>query len=318
MYRYEDLSNEQFESLVVMLCSSLLGEGVKGFATGPDGGRDAKFMGVAAMIPSSTVPWAGTVIVQAKHTNGVNSHFSEPAFFNGKAGKGVIGEEIERIKKLRGRNQIDHYMLFANRKLTANADQKITDHIAAETGISQASIMLCGLEQIGRWMKRFEEVARMARLDPVDSPLIVSPDELAEVVEAFGSSIGVCATLVEMHPVARTAFERKNEINGMTSAFAKHQRGLYLKEAGPIRAFLAAPENSRLRESYELAVAEFQSKIIAKRKDYHSFDEVMNYLLDLLFNRDPVLSQYKRLTRAMVFYMYWNCDIGEDDDAATV
>ena len=69
---------------------------------------------------------------------------------------------------------------------------------------------------------------------------------------------------------------------------------------------------------YESVVDEFQLKIIAKRKDYQTFDEVMEYLVDLLFNRDPVLRQHahKRLTRAVLFYMYWNCDIGEVGDAA--
>jgi hypothetical protein len=48
-----------------------------------------------------------------------------------------------------------------------------------------------------------------------------------------------------------------------------------------------------------------------------SFDEVMEYLVDQLFSRDPVLRQHdhKRLTRAVLFYMYWNCDIGEVCDA---
>ena len=43
----------------------------------------------------------------------------------------------------------------------------------------------------------------------------------------------------------------------------------------------------------------------------------MEYLLDLLFDRDPILRQttHKRLTRAVLFYMYWNCDIGEVVDA---
>ncbi len=41
----------------------------------------------------------------------------------------------------------------------------------------------------------------------------------------------------------------------------------------------------------------------------------MEYLIDLLFNRDPILRQHKRLTRVMLFYMYWNCDIGEIGDA---
>lgn len=69
---------------------------------------------------------------------------------------------------------------------------------------------------------------------------------------------------------------------------------------------------------YESVIDEFQLKIIAKRKDYQTFDEVMEYLVDLLFNRDPVLRQnfHKRLTRAVLFYMYWNCDIGDVDDAS--
>jgi hypothetical protein len=39
----------------------------------------------------------------------------------------------------------------------------------------------------------------------------------------------------------------------------------------------------------------------------------MEYLVDLLFRRDPILRQrqHKRITRAVLFYMYWNCDIGE-------
>lgn len=53
-----------------------------------------------------------------------------------------------------------------------------------------------------------------------------------------------------------------------------------------------------------------------KRKNHQTFDEVMEYLIDLLHNCDPILRQlkHKRLARAMLFYMYWNCDIGEVDD----
>jgi len=105
----------------------------------------------------------------------------------------------------------------------------------------------------------------------------------------------------------------------MTASYAKIQQKLYLKETAQIHAFLAAPENDELLSMYESVVEEFQFKIFAKRKDYQNFDEVMEYLLELLFNRDAVLRQrpHKRLTRAVLFYMYWNCDIGEDGDAKT-
>jgi hypothetical protein len=74
-----------------------------------------------------------------------------------------------------------------------------------------------------------------------------------------------------------------------------------------------------LLRMYESVADEFQLKIIAKRKGYQTFDEVMEYLADLLFGRDAVLRQHthRRLTRAVLFYMYWNCDIGELSHAAT-
>ena len=118
-------------------------------------------------------------------------------------------------------------------------------------------------------------------------------------------------------PTPRVTYEQKNTLNNMSVEYAKAQRKKYLKETAQIRAFLAAPENLELLRLYESVVDEFQLKIIAKRKDYQTFDDVMEYLLDLLFNRDAILRQHahKRLTRAVLFYMYWNCDIGEVDDA---
>ena len=105
----------------------------------------------------------------------------------------------------------------------------------------------------------------------------------------------------------------------MSVEYAKAQRRKYLKETAQIRAFFAAPENLELMRMYESVADEFQLKIISKRKDYQTFDEVLEYLVDLLFERDPILRQHahKRLTRVVLFYMYWNCDIGENvDDTA--
>lgn len=310
MYRYEDLGDDQFEALIVLLCQHLLGAGVKGFAKGPDGGRDAKFIGTAQLHPSTAAPWVGTVIVQAKHTNGYNKSFSEPDCYSSKSDKTVVGEEVPRVKKLRAAGQLDHYMLFSNRRLAGNADQTITSHIANAAGLPEGSIYLCGVEQIELWLKQFPQAAKFAKLDPVDSPLIVSPDELAEVVEAFAAHSALVTETIDAPPEGRTPYEVKNALNEMTPEYAKLLRKRYLKDTAQIRAFLAAPENQHILKAYEAAVDEFELKIIAKRKDYQNFDAVMNYLVDLLFNRDAVLRQHKRLTRALVFYMYWNCDIG--------
>ena len=53
--------------------------------------------------------------------------------------------------------------------------------------------------------------------------------------------------------------------------------------------------------------------------DHHFYnsDDMEIFIVDQLFNRDPTLSKHRKLTRIMLFYMYWNCDIGEVEDAAS-
>jgi hypothetical protein len=318
-YAYEDLGDEQFETLIVLVCQRLLGISVQGFATGPDGGRDGKFAGTAELLPSKAAPWVGKVILQAKHTNGFNRHFSESDFYSPSGVNTVLAKEIPRIKKLRDAKELDHYMLFANRRLTGNAESEIRSYVSKGCGIPAESIYLCGVEQLELWLKTFPDVVRIANLDPVDSPLIVSPDHLAEIVQAFARQREAVSDVLDDPPTPRINFETKNAINNMSADYARAQRMKYLKETPIIRSFLAAPENLELQRMYESVVDEFQLKIIAKRKDYQSFDDVMEYLIDLLFGRDPILRQMgnKRLTRAMLFYMYWNCDIGEAERAET-
>jgi hypothetical protein len=319
-YAYEDLSDEQFETLVVLLCNRLLGIAVQGFATGPDGGRDGKFVGTAELFPSKAAPWVGTTIIQAKYTNGLNRIFSETDFYNPKAKKSVLGEELPRIKKLRENKNLDHYMLFSNRRLAGNAESEIRQYLADGSGISVGSIYLCGIEQLELWLKTFSDVPKIANLDPIDSPLIVSPDDLSEIVQALARQKEEISVLLDKPPVPRVSYEDKNKINNMSVDYAKQFRQKYLKDTAQIRTFLAAPENIELQKMYESVVDEFQLKITSKRKNYQTFDEVMEYLFELLFARDPILRQHgnKKLTRAVLFYMYWNCDIGEVNDAETI
>jgi hypothetical protein len=314
-YAYENLGDDQFETLIVLLCQKLLGIGVQGFSKGKDGGRDAKFSGTAELHPSKASPWTGITIIQAKHTNGYNKHFSETDFYNSKPGKtSILSEEIPRVKRLRDGKQLDNYILFANRRLAGNAESAIVAYISDGTGVPKPSIYLCGLEQLELWLKQFPEVATNAKLELVDSPLIVSPDELAEVVQAFADQKAAIAAFLDNPPTDRISYDEKNAINNMTKEYADAQRRNYLKETPQIQTFLAAPENSQVLRQYETVVDEFQLKIIAKRQDYQTFDNVLNYLVDLLFDRDPVLRSQKRLTRALLFYMYWHCDIGAPVD----
>ncbi|MGO9173618.1 MAG: ABC-three component system protein [Rhodomicrobium sp.] len=318
-YAYEDLSDKQFELLALFICQQLLGIGVQGFADGRDGGRDAKFMGKAERHPSMTSPWTGTTIIQAKHTNGYNRQFGETDFFNPKSNNTIVGKEIPRIQSLRKAKELDNYMLFSNRRLAGDMETKIRNHIAEKCNIHVQSIALFGIEQLEIFLKTYPDIPDKVDLDPIDSPLIVSPDELSEVVQAIAKSKDALAKVLDDPPVPRVTYADKNVANNMTADYAQFQLTKSLKETAQIAGFLAAPENLELQELYNSVVDEFQAKIIAKRKDYQTFDSVMEYLIDLLYNRDAVLRQrqHKRITRAVLFYMYWNCDIGKVPDAAT-
>jgi len=313
-YAYYDLSDEQFETLVVFLCLQFFGISVQKFAKGPDGGRDAKFVGTAELYPSKADPWTGTTIIQAKHTNGCNCTFSDSDFFSATAKKTTMGEEIFRIRNLRDNNQLDHYILFSNRRLAGNAESVIRDYISTECQIPVSSIGLCGIERLEIWLKAFPKVATQASLDPIDCPLIVTPDDLAEVVQALVLHKADVQQGLDDPPTPRVPYDRKNEFNNMTAEYAKAQRRKYLKDTAQISSFLAAPENQELLALYKSVIDEIELKVIANRKDFQTFDKVMEYLVDLLFGRDPILRQHKRLTRAMLFYMYWHCDIGQVEE----
>jgi hypothetical protein len=212
-YAYENLGDEQFETLIIFLCQRLLGIAVQGFSKGKDGGRDAKFVGTAELHPSKASPWRGTTIIQAKHTNGYNKNFSETDFYNPKPDKvSILSEEIPRIKKLRDGKELDNYMLFANRRLAGNAESVIVAYISDKTGVPKPSIYLCGLEQLETWMKTFPDVATNAKLELVDSPLIVSPDELAEVVQAFAEHKATIDAVLDHPPTDRVSYDKKNTI----------------------------------------------------------------------------------------------------------
>lgn len=313
-YPYEDLDDSQFERLVVQCMRVLFGDGVQSFAAGRDGGRDARFDGTAAKFPSTADPWTGITIGQAKHTNATNAHFSD-ADFSGTAESSVLSEEIPRIRKLVDDGEIQNYILFSNRRLGGVTHPQIIARLAEETGLHKSRIFLAGVEYMDDMLYSYPDIVRRARIDPIDGPLLVSSYELAEVILGIAKGIDASPPLEDAPVVDRVTYDEKNRINGMTPEFAQHLKRLYLSETHAISRFLADPANVETLRLYEGAVEEFQLKIVARRKDYQSFDKVFNYLIDFLFKRDGVLSRNKRLTRAMIFYMYWHCDIGETPDA---
>jgi hypothetical protein len=64
-YNLYGLSARSFEQLIQAIAVKVIGPGTVIFGDGPDGGREAVFDGMT-QYPSSTSPWEGYVVVQAK------------------------------------------------------------------------------------------------------------------------------------------------------------------------------------------------------------------------------------------------------------
>ncbi len=313
-YQYHDLADLQFEDLVIEICYELFGIAVQGFAEGADGGRDARFEGVAQIFPSANLPWQGITIIQAKHTSGINRKFSESDFFGSDSAK--INLEIPKVKKMFEEGKLNNYILFANRKLTANKNEEILDYISSKTGLNKGNIHLVGIEALERYLKKFSQAVENANLHAFDEPLKITPDDLAEVVEAFANNDKVYEdvdkSLDKIKEIKRIKFQDKNDRNQLSEEYAKLIKTHMFKDGhfDEITNFLNHPDNARLKSLYEDSAEEFRTKLITYKRNFDKFDLILDYMRDKLVERDPDLSKNKRLTRVFLHYMYFYCDIG--------
>lgn len=311
-YNYSDLSPTQFEHLVILLCYELFGMGAETFSDGPDGGRDSRFEGLAQLYPSTNRPWDGLTIIQAKHTISYNNKFNDPDFFNPESESATITVEAKKIKKLIHNDGIKNYIIFSNRKLPANANEKIKNYLCDETGLDKESIGLMGIEAMGNYFKRFPYIADAVDLNPYDVPLNIQPDDLADIIISIKDALPDIKKKNIEPNLQRTDFENKNELNNLTNSYAQ----AILKKMGDfyeIEDFLSMPENEEYQQKYVETAEELHAKICIYKHDNHLFDQVIENTIELIINRDNDCKRNKILTRTMIYYMYYKCDIGENN-----
>lgn len=309
-FQYSHLSSGQFESLVIHLCYELLGHGTETFSEGRDGGRDSRFEGKANLFPSSAEPWTGVTIIQAKHTSAYNKKFSDNDFFGSPSSE--INGEVPKIVKLMASDSLKNYFLFSNRKLPANASGAIKEYIASSTGLLTANVGLVGVEQFESYFKRFKYIPEAVGLNPFDMPLNIEPDELAEIINALKKNLKSIGVTDFSKKIVRTSFDRKNELNRLSSQYGKTIKKR-IGEMYQVQDFLAMPENYELQQLYMESSEELAAKVCVFQSENQNFDHVLEKVIDLLLDRDVDLRSNKSLTRLMIYYMYYHCDIGEQD-----
>ncbi|MBP3438100.1 MAG: hypothetical protein J6K46_01975 [Sutterella sp.] len=254
---YENLSEEQFERLAVAISKVILGPSVRSFCKGPDGGKDGFFEGRAERIPTQSEPWVGKVVIQAKHTNRINASFSDPDFNK------ILEKEIPKIRSLFQSGKMNHYVIFSNRKMSGLTDDTIRSKISNECGIPTLSIYICGIDELDSYLKKYPECLTDADNSPFDNPMSVDPDDLSDIIETLTSQLKNNEKIFDSFPVSRVSFEKKNTLNNLTPEYAHFIREKYLKYFGDVQEFLADPLNASFVEKYDIAIDEFQAKIIS-------------------------------------------------------
>ena len=298
-YPLENLTDTEFENLVALICSEILGTGTVVFSDGQDGGRDAEFNGMANNFPSKSKPWSGKIIIQAKHTQRNNASCSESDF------QSILKTSvIPAIQKLKEKNKIDFYLLFTNRKLSGVQHPKIEDIFDGKTEIENRVI---GLETIELWLKQYPTIAKILNLNKLLLPLSFDENDLKEIINSFSKIDKKKGNLPE---IPERDIEKKNQLNNLSKEYFNNSIKKNLIYLDQIREFLMDPINSEYLNKYENTIDDINEEIIVHRDDFDKFDMIFSYLYKFIVENNPELNNNRNLVRLFLHYMYYNCDIG--------
>ena len=303
-YPLHELSPDVFEDLVVLLCHKVLGIGTINFAEGKDGGRDAKFEGIANAYPSANSPWSGKFIVQAKRTSNPIASCSDAEFSK------VLNDEKPKLVKLRDAGEMDNYLLFTNRKLPANTEAKQVKGLKNELAIK--NVALIGLEKIALHLDTFPDIAKQLNLRVLQEPLRIRFEDVKTLLESLMNK----GFDVKKQAVSATSFdmielEAKNVKNRLSYDYFTYIEQSSRPYFHQIEEFLENSINEVYTEFYYHLVDELNQRLYSEKQNNLVFDQFLVSLYDGILDKVPLLAQKPKLVSVFVHYMYVNCDLGQ-------
>jgi hypothetical protein len=310
-YPLHELTDAEFEDLVVKICRRILGIGTTSFAAGRDGGKDASFVGTAGLFPSSTAPATGKFVIQAKHTTNPYGSCSDKDFEANASS--VVSKEIPKLKKQFDDGLLTHFLLYTNRRKAGGADVRISARIKSDTGIQH--VWVRGYEDIEQDLIQWPDIVRGSGLEKLRSPIVFTPEDMRDVILAFYAHRPQIATTFDSKHDYRDypGLAAKNLVNGLSELYFKE---MILEGSEPlfpeIRKFLQNPRNATLLDHYHAVANELKAQLILHRNRFESFDNALEHLYALVSDRSSELHrpEHRRLARVFLHYMYVHCDIG--------
>lgn len=307
-YRLELLSEDDFECLVNRVCQKILGTGVISFSKGKDGGRDGKFTGTSQYFPSTIEPWTGKFIIQAKHTDNPIASCSDRDF------NSIVTQEIEKIKKLKGANDVDCYLLFTNRKYSGIKGEQLLKRIKNETGLVNAIII--GKESLNDiYIRPHKDIIREFHLDLVHIPFDFSEHEIKNIITGFHKNLPLLKSTLESQvekiksDYERIGIDEKNQKNNLSKEYYENEvLAVSLQDFDKIRSFLLNSINEDLKDQFFDITAELRNLILLKRDNFMAFEEIFIFIYKKICEGSDMRG--KRHIFTLLHYMYCECLIG--------
>ncbi len=304
-YPLYNLSHDEFEKLVVRLCSEILGMGVISFSEGKDKGKDAKFIGRANNFPSESKPWEGKFIIQAKHTTKTSASCSDSEF------KGILTKEIKRIENLKNNNELDYYLLFTNRKLSGIQDSHIVERFS-KIDMRQEEYQIIGLEKIFDYLNIYPKIVKELGLHKLFIPLNFYEEDIREIIIIFSSASKVYQQ--SDSELNRVPLEEKNRLNKLSKDYFDGVFKESYNYFDEIRRFLRDSNNGEYTKMYDNTVSDLKAKITTYRNNYAEFEKIIDHLFELILDEQKIkLRENRQMIRIFLHYMYNNCDIGKKE-----
>ncbi|QUS41857.1 hypothetical protein RPMA_25710 [Tardiphaga alba] len=305
-FPFNDLGDDEFESLIAAICHHILGTGTMTFAAGRDGGRDAAFTGAASKFPSSSSPLSGKFIVQAKHTSNPAASCSDREFAK------ILEGEHPKIIQLIKDGELEHYIIFTNRKKAATRGTAIEKELR-KLGLRSAH--LAGIEQLRDWLTLHPTVWQNLGFDRFETALRIQISDITDVISGFHALISTGKTA----PSDGTNFTyvpkpQKNKINKLSQAYFNEMLERSLPYFKSIEDFLSNPRNVDFKDQYEDTVDEIRRKLLTASPPFASFDDALTHIIDQVTANNPALHKKRRFAAIFLHYMYYTCDLGQHAD----
>jgi hypothetical protein len=305
-YPYENLTDEEFENLVIRLGKEVFGIGCKTFSIGKDGAKDSWFTGTAEYFPSKASPWSGTFNIQAKHTKAINASCSDNDFSINKTS--VLSKEIERLKEVSKTTAFDNYIIFTNRKLSGGAHPTIVKMLQSGLGIKNVEII--GREDLDSYLNDYPHIADKFGLYKFQAPLRFYEKDLKDVIIVFSEQNKTISTEAKSYITSFTVIDKdkKNELNNLSKDYFDFLKSHSLQYFEEIEKFLRDPKNETYTRMYSNTVSDLQGAITTQRNRFNEFEHIIEHLIDYTVGNNEDI---RRIVRVFLHFMYFNCDIGK-------